>query len=80
MDKILREKFNFKPTTPDDYLYKGTFNNKEVLFLCQVDNFSVARSNKYTAIKVINNINQHIMTIEIKDLGRLTRYNGADIT
>ena len=47
--------------------------------LQQVDNFVVATKNKSTVISLINEIDLY-MTIHIKDLGLLTRYNGVDIT
>lgn len=45
----------------------------------QVDDFAVGSAYDETNIKLINDINQH-MSIEIKDLGTLTRYNGVGIT
>ena len=79
MDRILTEKFSLKPTTHESCLYTGTYNNEEILFLRQVDDFAVAAKNENTAIEMIQEIDKY-MTIDIKDLGRLTRYNGVDIT
>ena len=79
MDKILRNTFNLKPTTHEGCLYSGTYKNQDILFLRQVDDFAVASTDEQTCIDFIQEIDQH-MTIDIKDLGRLTRYNGVDIT
>ena len=79
MDKILRTHFKLKPTTHEGCLYKGRYMNKDILFLRQVDNFAVAATNENTATSLIKEIYSH-MTIQIKDLGLLNRYNGVDIT
>ena len=55
------------------------YKNEQILFLRQVDDFAVASSNKDITMELIADINTQ-MTIDIKDLGRLTRYNGVDIT
>ena len=78
MDRILRTKFHLKPTTHEGCLYRGTYKNEEILFLRQVDDFAVAATNEQTATSLIHEIDSH-MTIDIKDLGLLTRYNGVDI-
>ncbi len=79
MDKILKKDFHFKPTTHEGCLYSGKYKNKDILFLRQVDEFEVASDDEQIAIDLIEDINTQ-MTIDIKDLGRLTRYNGVDIT
>jgi dUTP pyrophosphatase len=79
INKILTTKLHFKPTTHEPCLYRGVFNDREVLFLRQVDDFAVACTDEATAIAVIDAIDAE-MKIKIKDLGRLTRYNGVDIT
>ena len=79
MDKILKSKFNLKPTTQEGCLYQGIYKNEEVLFLRQVDDFAVATKHESTATSLIKEIDSH-MTIQIKDLGLITRYNGVDIT
>ncbi len=78
IDKILREKLQFKPTTHEPCLYHGVFEGQEVLFLRQVDDFAVAAPQDEIAIKIIKAIDSE-MKIDIKDLGLLTRYNGVDI-
>ena len=79
MDKILKNNFAFKPTTHKWCLYTGIYKNEQILFLRQVDDFAVASTNENIAIELIADINTR-MTIDIKDLGRLTCYNGVDIT
>ena len=79
MDKILKSKFNLKPTTHEGCLYQGHYKNEEVLFLRQVDNFEVAAEHESTATLLINEIDSH-MTIQIKNLGLLSGYNGVNIT
>ena len=79
IDKLLRSKLKLKPTTHEPCLYYGTYKNTEVLFLRQVGDFAVASSNDEYNKEIIELINNEL-TIEIKDLGRLTRYNGVDVT
>ncbi len=79
MDQIIKEKFKLKATTHEGCLYTGTYKDENILFLRQVDDFAVAASNEQTAIDLIHEIDRY-MTIDIKDLGRLNRYNGVDIT
>jgi hypothetical protein len=59
-------------------LHRRIFKGKEVLFLCQVDDFAVGAQEEATAIAVINEIDKY-MKIDIKDLGKLDQYNGVDI-
>lgn len=79
IDKLLREKLNLTPTKHEPCLYHGTYNNHEVLFLRQVDDFAVASQHTKINQEIIAFIDKHL-TIEIKDLGMLDRYNGVDIT
>ena len=79
INKILTEKLHFVPTTHEPCLYRGEFHGKEVFFLRQVDDFAVACVDEDTAVEVIKAIDKE-MTIDIKDLGRLQRYNGVDIS
>ena len=75
---MLCNKLGFKSTTHEPCLYCGIFKNKEVLFLCQVDDFAVASANdeiNESVIKVIDNK----FKIKIKDLGLLQQYNGVDV-
>ena len=52
---------------------------KMVLFMKQVDNFCVSCEDCDTAKRVIAAINDK-MTIDVKELGRISRFNGVDIT
>ena len=79
INTILTKKLKFRPTSHEPCLYHGTFKGKEVLFLRQVDDFAVACKEESVTKEVIAAINKE-MTIEVKDLGRLDRYNGVDVT
>ena len=50
-----------------------------MLFLRQVDDFAVASTNDDINMAIIQAIDKE-MEIDIKDLGRMTRYNGVDVT
>ena len=78
IDSILQTKLHFTPTTHEPCLYTGMFKGHEILFLRQVDDFAVAAANKEVAGEVIKTIDKY-MSIKIKDLGSLTRYNGVDV-
>ena len=58
----------------DDYCNTG----KKVLFMKQVDDFCVSCEDQETAKHVIAAINEK-MTIDIKELGIISRFNGVDI-
>ena len=80
IDQIIRE-LNLKPCTHEPNLYYTTNYNgtgKTVLFLRQVDDFAISCQDKETATHVINNINSK-MTIDVKELGMIDRFNGVDI-
>lgn len=53
IDKILRE-MNFTPTRHEPCLYWGTVDGNIVLFLRQVDDFSVAATNASTCSQIIS--------------------------
>ena len=78
IDEILQKQLKLKPTTHEPCLYHGYHKGKEILFLRQVDDFAVAAETSELATEVIDTIDKY-MTIKIKDLGRLTRYNGVDV-
>ena len=79
IDSILQNKLNLKPTTHEPCLYYGTHQGKEVLFLRQVDDFAVGCVDDNVCKDIINLIDQE-MSIEIKDLGLISRFNGLDVT
>ena len=78
IDNVLQKKLKFVPTTHEPCLYCGKHNGHEVMILRQVDDFAIAAKDEAIAQDVIKCIDKY-MTIEIKDLGKLTRYNGVDI-
>ena len=80
IDNVIRE-LGLQPCTHEPCLYfTDDYQNtgKRIMFLRQVDDFAVSCEDKQTASKVINAINSK-MTINVKDLGMITRFNGIDI-
>ncbi len=77
IDKILRE-MGFQPTRHEPCLYSGKVNGELVLFLRQVDDFSVSAKDAITCSKIIAHINSK-MSMDVKDLGLIGRFNGVDI-
>ena len=80
IDKIIRQ-LKLVPCKHEPCLYYSTnYNNtgKTVMLLCQVDDFAVACSDSATARQVISDINSQ-MTINVKQLGTITRFNGIDV-
>ena len=80
IDKVTKQ-LNLKACTHEPCLYyTDNYNNtgKKVLFLRQVDDFAVSCKDKTTALDVIEKINKK-MTINVKQLGIISRYNGVDI-
>jgi hypothetical protein len=80
IDGIIKH-LNLKPCTHEPNLYyTNNYKNtgKTVLFLRQVDDFAIACNNKQLAKTVIEDINNK-MTIDVKPLGMITRFNGIDI-
>jgi hypothetical protein len=68
----------FKPARHEPCLYSGTMDGKMVLFLRQVDDFSVAADTQETCHSIIRYINSK-MTMDVKSLGLVERFNGLDI-
>jgi hypothetical protein len=80
IDRVIRE-LNLEPCTHEQCLYfTNNYNKtgKTVLFLRQVDDFAVACQDKETAHDIISKINDK-MTIQVKELGMIDRFNGVDI-
>jgi deoxyuridine 5'-triphosphate nucleotidohydrolase len=80
IDKIIQE-LDLKPCKHEPCLYyTNNYKNtgKKVLFLRQVDDFSVACEDKTLAKDIIKEINNK-MTIDVKELGLIDRFNGVDI-
>ena len=78
IDEIIRIKLNFVPTTHEKCLYRGTVEGVEVLFLRQVDDFSVASKNERICNKVIDEISKYLKA-PLKNLGRVTKFNGVQV-
>ena len=81
IDKIIL-KLNLKPCTHEPCLYyTDNYNNsgKKVLFIRQVDDFAVSCEDEATAKQVIADINSK-MTIDVKQLGQIDRFNGVGVT
>ena len=77
IDGILK-KLHFKPTTHDPCLYHANINNKRILFLRQVDDFSIAAKDPQDAHAIIAQINAEL-SIPVKDQGLVEWYNGVDV-
>ena len=80
IDRIIKE-LNLIPCTHEPCLYyTKNYDNtgKTVLFLRQVDDFAVACEDKTIAAQVIERINSK-MTINVKSLGTISRFNGIDV-
>ena len=80
IDKVIRH-LNLQPCTHEPCLYfTRNYNNtgKTVLFLRQVDDFAIACQDRDLAKQVIHDINSK-MTIDVKELGQIHRYNGVDV-
>ena len=80
IDKIITN-LNLTPCTHERCLYfTDDYNNsgKRVIFLRQVDDFAIACEDRATASQVIRDINSK-MTIDVKELGIVNRYNGVDV-
>ena len=70
---------NFKPCYHEPCLYVNkNFQGKTVYFLRQVDDFAVSSTSTSICNAVISAINSQ-MTIVIKSLGTVNRFNGVDI-
>ena len=80
IDRIIRN-LNLKPCAHEPNLYyTSNYANtgKRVLFMKQVDDFSVSCEDRETAKHVIKAINDK-MTIDVKELGLISRFNGVDV-
>ena len=80
IDRIIKN-LNLKPCTHEKCLYfTENYNNtgKRVIFLRQVDDFAIACEDRATAKQVIQDINSK-MTIDVKDLGVVSCFNGVDV-
>ena len=78
IDRILTKDLGLKATTHENCLYHGYLEGKEIIFLRQVDDFLCASSSDTIAQAFIAKINSK-MSIAVKDLGVVNRFNGVDI-
>ena len=81
IDSVIR-KLNLRPCSHEPNLYyTNNYNGtgKTVLFLRQVDDFAIACEDTELAKNVISAIDAS-MSIEVKYLGLISRYNGVDVT
>ena len=78
INKIITD-LGFKPCTHEPCLYyHPNYNGSEVYFLRQVDDFAISASTTDIANEIIDRIDQH-MSIKVKPLGIMSRFNGVDI-
>jgi hypothetical protein len=78
--RILIEEMEFQCTTHETCLYhKRLPNGKMILVLRQVDDFSIAATDKETAMEVRNAL-QDRMQYPLNDMGLIRRFNGVDIS
>ena len=69
----------FKPCKHEPCLYHHPcYKGHEIYFLRQVDDFAISTTNSDIAHEIINTIDQH-MTIKVKPLGIINRFNGIDV-
>ena len=77
IDGFLKQ-MKFESTTHEPCLYKGVYKQHRVLFMRQVDDFAIASDNLDICQEIISQLD-NAMTIKIKDLGLISRYNGTDV-
>ena len=68
----------FERTTHESCLYRGTYKQHRVLFMRKVDDFAIASDNLDICQEIISQLD-NAMTIKIKDLGLITKYNGTEV-
>ena len=78
INNILVKDIKLTPTKHEPCLYHGVYKGNEILFLRQVDDFAIACDNEQIAKDMIAEINSK-MSVNIKYLGLLDRFNGVDI-
>jgi hypothetical protein len=76
-DMFLRS-IGLTPTTHEPCLYSGVIDGHCILFLRQVDDFSVTASSESAANTVFDLIDNQL-TIPLKRLGLITLFNGLDV-
>ena len=79
IDSIIKDVLQFRPTTQEPCLYVGEIDGTRVLFLRQVDDFSVACQNARIA-DIVWDMLDSALSIPLKRMGLVTLFNGMDIT
>jgi hypothetical protein len=77
IDQILRD-LGMKPTVHAPCFYSGTIEQQRLLFLHQVDDFTLTAKTTTASTHLLTQINSK-MRIPIKILGVIDRFNGIDI-
>jgi hypothetical protein len=78
IDRILRVNFGLTPTTHAPCLYSGVFQGHCILFLQQVDDFSIACTDKAVYDAFCDEVYK-LLSIPITCHGLMQHYNGVDI-
>ncbi len=74
IDRLIKDKLGLTATMHEPCLYSGKYKESNVLFLRQIDDFAIACKDEAIAKDMIAKINSY-MSVQIKYLGLLTRYN-----
>jgi len=77
IDKLLKQ-LGFKATTHAPCLYIGTFDGQLVLFLRQVDDFSIACASETTYEALCAKLDTFFQ-VPMTRYGRMTHFNGVDV-
>ena len=77
IDRILKD-VGPTPATHEPCLYRGTVEGQSIFFLRQVDDFTVTGPTTDICNNIINYINSK-MTMDVKVLGIIGRFNGMDV-
>jgi hypothetical protein len=76
-DSILQD-IGLLPTVHEPCLYTGMFNNNRVIFMQQVDDFSIVAPDAITTAILMDLLDDKL-SIPIKPQGHIDMYNGVDV-
>ena len=85
INNILMNHLGFKNTTHERNLYRGTFEDQDVLICRMVDDYCIATADPAVASRLICKINEFVTTeskgtgVLIKERGAHLTYNGVDL-